>query len=32
LDKILDLQGVLKDFTVICALYMKNLIFRLSWL
>jgi hypothetical protein len=32
LDKISDLQGVLKDFTVISALYTKISIFGLSWL
>jgi hypothetical protein len=32
LDKISDLQEVLKDFTVISALYMKIWIFGLSWL
>jgi hypothetical protein len=28
MDKISDVQGVLKDFTIISALYMKILIFR----
>jgi hypothetical protein len=32
LDKILDSQGVLKNFTVISALYMSILIFDRSWL